>query len=167
MGRWSARHRKTAVLGWLAFVVLAIAVGSLLPRGELTAAESMIGPPAQAQRILDAHGWREPAAEMVLVQPADGAAGQAALADVVATLGTTPGVTNVASPLTGAPLTSADGRSALVTFDIAGDPDDADARIGAIQDAVAAVADRHEGVRVEEFGDTSANAALDRALSDD
>jgi hypothetical protein len=33
MGRWSARHRKTAVLGWLGFVVLAIAVGSLLPRG--------------------------------------------------------------------------------------------------------------------------------------
>ena len=27
MGRWSARHRKTAIFGWLAFVVLAFAVG--------------------------------------------------------------------------------------------------------------------------------------------
>ena len=28
MGRWSARHRKTAIFGWLAFVVAAFAIGS-------------------------------------------------------------------------------------------------------------------------------------------
>src|SRR3954449_10967647 len=67
-GRWSARHRKTAVFGWLGFVVLAIALGTLVPRAELTRAESEIGPTAQAQRILDAHGWQDPASEMVLVQ---------------------------------------------------------------------------------------------------
>ena len=27
MGRWSAQHRKTAVLGWVVFVVLAFFVG--------------------------------------------------------------------------------------------------------------------------------------------
>jgi len=26
-GRWSARHRRTAVLGWLAFVVVAFVIG--------------------------------------------------------------------------------------------------------------------------------------------
>ena len=25
-GRWSAQHRKTAILGWIAFVVLAVGV---------------------------------------------------------------------------------------------------------------------------------------------
>ncbi len=27
MGRWSARHRKIAVFGWLAFVVAAVVIG--------------------------------------------------------------------------------------------------------------------------------------------
>jgi uncharacterized membrane protein YdfJ with MMPL/SSD domain len=27
MGRWSAGHRKLAILGWLAFVALALALG--------------------------------------------------------------------------------------------------------------------------------------------
>ncbi|WP_138732062.1 MMPL family transporter [Modestobacter excelsi] len=169
-GRWSARHRKTAVLGWLTFVVLAIALGSLLPRGELTTAEQDVGPVRQAQEILDAHGWQRPAEEMVLVQR-DGStsadAVTAALTDLAGTLRRTPDVGQVTSPLDGAPLTSADGRSALVTFDLAGDPADAEAAIGPITDAVAAVAARHPDVRVDEFGDTSANVALDRALSED
>src|SRR4051795_5769318 len=73
-GRWSARHRKTAVFGWLGFVVLAIVLGSLIPRAEITRAEGDVGPTAEAQRILDAHGWQDPASEMVLVQRRDGAA---------------------------------------------------------------------------------------------
>ena len=28
MGRWSARHRKTAIFGWLAFVVASFAIGT-------------------------------------------------------------------------------------------------------------------------------------------
>ena len=27
MGRWSARHRKTAIFGWLAFVIVSFAIG--------------------------------------------------------------------------------------------------------------------------------------------
>src|SRR6185312_3024303 len=30
MGRWSASHWKTAVFGWLAFVVLALAIGQVV-----------------------------------------------------------------------------------------------------------------------------------------
>src|SRR5690242_18000623 len=144
-GRWSARHRKTAVFGWLGFVVLAIVLGSLIPRGEITHAEGDVGPTAQAQQILDAHGWKDPASEMVLVQRRQGAtsdAASAALADLVDTLDRTPNVTNVASPLSGAPLVSADGRSSLVTFDLTGDPDTSDQKIGPILDAVSAVGDR-------------------------
>jgi len=170
MGRWSARHRRTAVFGWLAFVVLAVALGTLIPRGQLTSAEQLVGPAAQAQRILDAHDWKQPASEMVLVQrtgltPAS--AVSAALTDLTDTLRHTANVEKVTSPLDGAPLTSADGRSALLTFDIAGDSKDAAAKIGPIQNAVRHVADRHPGVRVEEFGSTSANVALNKALDSD
>nr|WP_246324359.1 MMPL family transporter [Petropleomorpha daqingensis] len=107
---------------------------------------------------------------MVLVQRRQGAtsdAASAALTDLVDTLGRTANVTNVASPLSGAPLTSADGRSALVTFDIAGNADDADGKIDPILDAVAGVGDRHPTVRVEEFGGASSDAALNDALDSD
>jgi uncharacterized membrane protein YdfJ with MMPL/SSD domain len=30
MGRWSARHRKKAIFGWLAFVVVSIAIGAVV-----------------------------------------------------------------------------------------------------------------------------------------
>ena len=43
VGRWSARHRKAAILGWLAFVLAALAVSTLVPQGELTAAEQSLG----------------------------------------------------------------------------------------------------------------------------
>ncbi|MGY1696331.1 MMPL family transporter [Geodermatophilus sp. SYSU D00814] len=170
VGRWSARHRRTAVLGWLAFVALALLVGQLVPQGELTPAEQSVGAPAEARQILDASGWEEPAAEMVLVQREPGvdeAAATAALTDVVETLRRTPEATDVLSPLDGAPLRSADGRSALVTFDVTGDRQDAGERIPAIAAALAGVADRHDGVRVEQFGDTSADLALDETLDAD
>src|SRR4051812_21804491 len=107
---------------------------------------------------------------MVLVQRRGSATqddATAALTELVDTLGRTANVTDVASPLSGAPLVSADGRSSLVTFDLTGDPADADAKIGPITDAVAAVADRHPDVRVEEFGGASADAALNTALDSD
>ena len=28
MGRWSANHRKTAIFGWLAFVIAAVVIGT-------------------------------------------------------------------------------------------------------------------------------------------
>ncbi len=170
IGRWSARHRRAAVLGWLAFVLAALAVSALVPQGELTGAEQSLGAPAQARQILDDNGWEEPASEMVLVQrDADvpEAAATAALTDLVAALRATPEAANVVSPLDGAPLVSEDGRSALVTLDIAGDPETADERLAPIQDAVAAVADDHDGVRVEQFGGTSADLALGDTLDED
>jgi uncharacterized membrane protein YdfJ with MMPL/SSD domain len=170
IGRWSARHRKTAVLGWLAFVVLAVVLGGMLERGELSGGDTEVGAPAQAEEILDRNGWEEPASEMVLVQRDEGvpqAAADSALTDLVAVLEQTDEVTNLASPLAGAPLVSEDGRSALVTFDIRGSPDTADERIEPIQDAVASVAAQHDDVRVEQFGGTSADLALGETLDED
>ena len=170
VGRWSARHRRAAVLGWLAFVLAAFAVGTFVPQGEVTDLEDSLGPGREAQQILDDNGWEDPASEMVLVQrDADvpDSAVTAAVTDLVAALRATPEATDVVSPLDGAPLTSADGRSALVTFDIAGDAETADERLGPIQQAVADIAAGHRDVRVEEFGDTSADVAIGDTLDSD
>jgi RND superfamily putative drug exporter len=170
VGRWSARHRKAAILGWLAFVVASLAIGALVPPGEVTDREDSLGSAVQAQQILDDNRWEEPASEMVMVQRDDDvpdSAVTAALTDLVAALRATPEATNVVSPLDGAPLVSADGRSALVTLDIAGDAETADERLEPIQAAVAAVAADHGDVRVEQFGDTSADVAIGDTLDSD
>ena len=50
-GRWSARHRKTAVLGWIVFVVLAFMVGSNIGTRHLTHEESGVGDSGRAAQI--------------------------------------------------------------------------------------------------------------------
>jgi RND superfamily putative drug exporter len=41
--RWSATHRKLAIFGWLAFVVLSVVVGGAVGQRELTDAEAVSG----------------------------------------------------------------------------------------------------------------------------
>ena len=43
MGRWSARHRKTAIFGWLAFVVAAVVLGGALGTKQLTDTDTLPG----------------------------------------------------------------------------------------------------------------------------
>ena len=41
--RWSAAHRKTAILGWLAFVLVAIALGGAIGKKQMTTADQYPG----------------------------------------------------------------------------------------------------------------------------
>ena len=172
VGAWSARHPKTAILGWLAFVIVALGIGSAVPTGEITDADRMIGENAEAAQILEEAGVVEPASEMVLVQPRTGSSRTEvdhAIEDLVARLGSTAQVEHLVSPLTpaGAGLQSPDGRSRLVTFDIAGDPETASERIDPVIETVRAAAQDHPTVRIEQFGGTSADKALDGVMNDD
>jgi putative drug exporter of the RND superfamily len=172
MGRWSARHRKTAILGWLAFVVLSVVIGGSLPQGELSSSEQITGRPAEAQRILDESGIKDSASEMVLIQRPTGVAegsATAAVEAVASRLGQTQNVENVVSPLTkgGEGLVSKDGRSMLVTFDIGGDAEKAGDKIDPIVAAVKSVARAHPSVSIAQFGGTSASKELDKTLSKD
>ena len=47
-GRWSARHRRIAILGWMAFVVLAFMVGGKVGTEQLTTEQSGVGESGQA-----------------------------------------------------------------------------------------------------------------------
>ena len=49
-GRWSAHHRKTAILGWLAFVIAAIALGGTVGQHTLTTSEAGVGESGHAAR---------------------------------------------------------------------------------------------------------------------
>src|SRR5215203_5406982 len=65
-GRWSARHRKIAVIGWLVFVVLAFVVGGKVGTQQLTDETSGVGESGKATQI-HADAYPKETGEMVLV----------------------------------------------------------------------------------------------------
>src|SRR4051794_2917122 len=162
-GFWSAEHRKKAIFGWLALVVLATVVGMGLGTNELKLEDSGNGESRTADRAVAA-GFPKRASEQVLVQGkgavrVDDPAFQAAVQDTVRRLGAVRYVEEIKSPLAGGNdgQLSQDGRSGLVTFELRGDQDQTEERVDAPLAAVAAAQRAHPGVRVEEFGDASAN----------
>src|SRR3954453_8114666 len=89
-GHWSARHRKTAIFGWLALVVLAAVIGGMLGQKTPTNAQKMDGETRRAETILADAGFPKKSGEMVLVQSKTATvkdpAFKAAIADVTRTV---------------------------------------------------------------------------------
>ena len=173
---WSARHRKTAVFGWLLLVVVAVAVGHQLGTSNVNSYDP--GQAGRAERVLDRPVVQQPAAESVLVQGRS--AGQTyasdpemrqAVREVVAALRALPGsAAGIQSPLTSPGLVSASpGKpgSALVTFNVAGKPGNDDTAVVPALNAVAAVQAHHPGLKVEEAGGASVDRAIGSITSKD
>ena len=127
MGRWSAAHWKTATFGWLAFVVVAFALGGLVGTKTIDTDKPGPGESGRMDRILDA-GFEQPAGELVLVQSRSLTADDPAFdgrdrGRRRARLGARRSSQNVRSPLApgNAGQIAQDGRSALVELDIRGD----------------------------------------------
>jgi RND superfamily putative drug exporter len=172
---WSARHRKTALFGWLLLVVGAVMVGSMLGTKNLNSYDP--GQAGQAERVLSRPGVVQPASETVLIQARSGTGTVAsdpeirrAIRQVTAALGAMPKVaTGIESPLApgGGKLISRDGRSALIMFNVTGNPDNADQTVVAAERAVASVQAAHPGLRVAESGQASAGRAINDIISSD
>jgi hypothetical protein len=148
-GRWSAQHWKTALVGWLTLVAVAVVAGGAVGTIKQKDEDSATGETAKAVAILDQAGFRTPAGEAVLVQSRTATvtdpAFRAAIADVTRRLARQPNVARIESPLeAGRPgLVSQDGRSALVEFDIRGAQEKAPDRVEPIMAAVAAAQKAH------------------------
>jgi RND superfamily putative drug exporter len=170
-GRWSARHPKTAILGWLAFVVIALVIGNLAGTKAPTTAQQYDGESRRAETMLADAGFAQAAGEMVLVQSRSGSTDdpgfRATVRDVERAVAAQPAVTNVTSPLDHPEQISKDGRSALVQFDMKGDPDKAADEIAPVMGAVDRVAGEHRGVTVAQFGSASAEKELNDTLGED
>ena len=173
-GRWSATHRKTAVLGWIAFVVLATLIGGNVGQKTLESQDMGNGDSRHAEQIIEKANFPQTVGERVLVQgkgavKADGPEVTAAVKDVVNRLSQIKGVTDIQSPLDPkhqADTVSKDGRSVVVNFSLPGESNDTDA-IDALEKvaaaplaAVAAVQKAHPELRVEEHGGASQQRAL-------
>src|SRR5947209_256117 len=175
MGRWSATHRKTAIFGWIAFVVATLFIGtSLGGLNKIKTGKDGTGSSGRASVIL-ADQFPQPAAEQVLVQTRHGHLNtrdpqvRAAVSDVVARLSALPQVTHVKSPFvpSNAGQISKDGRSLVVQFDIRGKSETASDRVQPSLDAVASAQRAHPELRIEQFGDASSSKAFSKKLSDD
>jgi uncharacterized membrane protein YdfJ with MMPL/SSD domain len=164
-GRWSAQHRKKAIIGWLLFVVLATVIGGKVGQQTLESSKMGNGESKQHDMIVDAAGYPTEIGERVLVQGkgsirSDGPEVIAAVDDVVKRLESTPGVKSVEKP-----ITSEDGRSVLVDFSLPATDKESDdeylekAAVAPLA-TVAAVQKAHPEVRVEEFGDASYQKAM-------
>jgi uncharacterized membrane protein YdfJ with MMPL/SSD domain len=172
-GRWSAEHWKTALSAWLAFCVVAIALGAVAGTSMLKQADTAAGGTRKAEQLLKRAGFTDQAGESVLVQSGSATladpAFRATVGDVVRTVSALPQVERVRSPLApaNAGQVSGDRRAALVQFDITGDQEKADEKVQPILDAVAGVSRRHDDFTVAEFGFASATHELNGTMSSD
>ncbi len=170
MAHWSAGHRKVAIFGWLAFVLVAFMVGSNLGTKEISDLDTYSGEAREAELALDRAGLR-PVEEVVFIQSDEFTVRdpefRAVVEDVTGRLAELRYVANVKSPLTGDGEVSADGHAALVGFEIRGDSTEAKQRVDPSLAAVAAVQAGHANFDIEQFGGASANQAVGETIGDD
>ncbi|WP_405634909.1 MMPL family transporter [Streptomyces sp. NBC_00056] len=173
-GGWSVRHRWAAVGIWVLFVVLAMGIGSAAGRVDVSDSDQLQGETTQAARIIDDAGIEEPAGETVLVQGRHGdvratdADFRRAVDEVVKAVQGSGAVTNVTSPYDPRAKTiSKDGRSALVRFDMRGDPGTASDRVEPVLKAVEKVQRTHGSLRIEEIGGASMGKTFEDAFGND
>ena len=176
---WSSRHRKTAVFGWLLLVAALFMAAQAVGTKNLPSYDP--GQAGQAERALHqaAPGYYGSAAEVVLIQaraPGNTFAGDASMRQaarqLVTALAALPRTAaGIGSPLTltarhgnSRPLVSADGHSALVTFNVPGNVRSQDQAVAADQRAVAAVQASHPDLLIAETGDASISRAIDNSL---
>jgi uncharacterized membrane protein YdfJ with MMPL/SSD domain len=172
-GRWSAGHRKTAIFGWIAFVVAAIALGGALGTKTLDNGGGD-GESARAEKTLEG-GFPQSASETVIVQAKGeetihGKDARAAVGAVESRLRKLPFVHDLTGPYTEGSegQISTDEKSALVRFSIPEredlEPSDV---VDKALDQVAIVQRAHPGLHVEEVGDASGEAAVSKSLEED
>ena len=170
MGRWSARHRKLAIFGWLAFCIVAFGIGTLLGTNKLDASHAGVRESGRMDRLLD-KDFKTPAGERVIIQSKTLTVRdlrfQAVITDVIKRLRAHQTVTNFKTPLQDQGLVSSDLHSALIDFEMTGDPDTAKDRVQPILDTTAAAQAAHPDFVVEEFGAASGDKQLGQVFTDD
>jgi uncharacterized membrane protein YdfJ with MMPL/SSD domain len=174
-GRWSAQHRKKAILGWFAFVILATVLGGMVGNKTLSDEDTGNGESKRGDQIVtDVGNYPDQVGESILVQGRDGVKigdprFNAGVDDVLGRLKGVRNVTEVKDPRAAGNKgnLSKDGRSALIDFKIPGTDDQAADRVKPALAAVAAAQKAHPDLRVEEFGDASAGNAIDDSVAND
>ena len=173
VGGWAASNPKDAIFGWIAFVAIAVALGAHFGTKTMPSRDSTTGSSAQADKILTRVGLRPPVEELVLVQitglNTPTVELYKAVRDATDKLQSIDDVRKLRSPLDpeNPDLLAWDLRSAVISFRVRGNPDQASKRMEPILKTVAKVQKRHPRVLVAEFGKASADHALEKSIGKD
>ncbi len=173
MALWSAHHRKIAIFGWLAFVIVIFAISKVAITQQTIVFETAgPGESGRADTILY-EDFKQPASEAILIQNPQLRAGSPAFRAVVKSViaGVTPlsAVAKVESPFDvedNSGLISDDQHSVLVPIEIKGLSDDASDKIDPIVDRVTELQKANPDFTIGSFGE-STNKALFAAFMDD
>jgi uncharacterized membrane protein YdfJ with MMPL/SSD domain len=173
MGGWSARHWKTAVFGWLACVIVFFAIGNLaVGFKQIDINDAGVGQSHKADQILKkAFPERAPQSELVLVQSrsrtVDDPAFRSTVADVIASVKSSPAIKKLHSPYDPKQTSriSDDRHTAMVTWEMRGDADQAQKKIEGLSAATENVGRHHPGFFVGHAG-VSSDKALDKMFGD-
>jgi RND superfamily putative drug exporter len=166
-GRWSARHRRRAIVGWLLFVVLAVGIGGAVGTQTLGSYEKGTGESGRADRVLHDAGLNDAATETILVTAPEGRTVHApivqhAIAQITYDVKRTGHVSVVREP-----QISDDRGAALIQLQLRGDVDDAGEAVMPISAALDHARNSHRGVGIEQTGDGSIVKAYDDTMKSD
>ncbi len=170
-GRWSAAHRKSAILGWIVLVVATTMIGSSIGTETLSDAEYGVGESGQADTTL-AEAFPEESGEVVLVESekldATAPEFRAVVHEVTQELRAIDSVSAIENPYERASgAISEDGHSAVVNFELPGDAEKATEAATETLAAIASVAESNPGFFVGEFGGASADEQISGAFEED
>ena len=150
-GRWSAQHRKKAIVGWLLFVILAVFIGGSVGTKTLDDVDdSGIGESGRADTAVS-QNFPDKVSESVMVQNKNASVRdpefKAVVADAQAALKDDRGVRNISSPYGkgNEGQLSQDGHSALITFELPDKDGQAEDLVEAPLATVAKLDKQHSG----------------------
>jgi uncharacterized membrane protein YdfJ with MMPL/SSD domain len=173
-GRWSARHRKIAILGWFAFVILAYLAGANTGTQLLTDENSGVGESGKATQI-HADAYPKQTEEMVLVSStklkSDAPEFKAAVDDVMHRLHKVHGVEQIKDPYAASNKgsISPNDHAAMVGFVVPGDKETTKVK-DIVDETVAqteAAQNANPALIVEQFGDSSADEKFNEIFNED
>ena len=173
MGRWSASHRRTAIFGWLAFVIAAIVIGTAVGQRTIDQHSYTAGEAHRGEQILTQAGFTQAGrlTEIVVIQSPSATvadpAFRAVVGEVTRAVAPFKTVHNRRSPLVRAnrDQVSRDGRTALVEWEMAGTLKAAEKQIDPLIGAVASVARAHPSFYVGEAGAVSSAKSISKLYS--
>jgi uncharacterized membrane protein YdfJ with MMPL/SSD domain len=175
-GRWSAQHRKTAILLWLVLVIGSFYLGGPFGTGTKTAEQSLPGDAGRAQKIQD-DAFPESttgAGETVLIQSktlkADAPEYRAVVRDFEKRMDALPEADKVQGPYSknaGQGLISPDKHSVQVAFEIPGTAAQTKTRVDATLAVTKAVQKAHPDFYIAQFGSASSEKELMAAFETD
>jgi uncharacterized membrane protein YdfJ with MMPL/SSD domain len=172
VGLWSARHRKKAIIGWFAFVLVAFAFGNFVVQQKTIVFEtSGPGESGRADTILY-EDFKQPAGESVLIQNSELTAAdsefQSVVNEVITSVGGLDAIAKVESPFDpeNSGQISGDEHSVVVPMEIRGDSDDAEDKIGPVVDRMQEVQSAHPAFYVGSFGESTNKDVNDAFMKD-